>query len=116
MTSLWKTEYILSKLRSRRLWVSEARLEYSPRASFYGSAFTQKAVAVGIDMLETLGRRSTFASVPIERFVSQQRIFREHRGCIYSKSINSAAQPESQHVSHSGAHLRIMPVEVRLLL
>jgi hypothetical protein len=58
-------------------------------------------------MLQTLGRRSTFASFGIERTFRSSVSSASTAACIYPESINSAAQSGSQHVSHGGAHLRI---------
>jgi hypothetical protein len=72
---------------------------------------------VGIDALEAFRRRRlALAELRVGRIVPQQRVDREHGGSIDPKAVDAAPHPEAEHVGHRLTHLRVAPVQVRLVL
>ena len=69
----------------------------------------------GIPRQDFLVRRPAFAEMRIGRIVAKLRILDQVPDHIDAEAVDALAKPEAHHVIDGVAHLRIAPVQVRLL-
>ena len=61
-------------------------------------------------------RRHSWPPVRVQRIVPVLLIFMKMVDCIHPESIDAPIEPEPEHIAHGLLHIRISPIEVRLLL
>src|SRR3954454_11974010 len=61
-------------------------------------------------------RRHALAPVGVGRIVPELLVLQQVMDSVHPEPIHSAIEPEAQHLQHGSLHLRIAPVQVRLLL
>ena len=81
-----------------------------------GDAVVRLLLIERIDAREPPGRRLAFAPVRVRRIVLEVLGLDQVMDRVDAETVHAAVEPEAQHREHRGAHVRIAPVEVRLLL
>ena len=61
-------------------------------------------------------RRHSWPPVRVQRVVPVLLVFMKMVDCIHPESIDAPIEPEPEHIAHGLLHIRIAPIEVRLLL
>src|SRR4051812_35760075 len=83
-------------------------------AEFFQAGHRLRSV-IRKDAPESLRRRRAALDLGIRGVIAQQRIFNQDGAGIHAETIHSTLHPEAQHLRHGHAHLRISPIQVRLL-